>query len=62
MALQSDMTETEQQSTESPPMRLFAMINTKLETDWTGLLALLILKSLDSPGTTWQVCDGKECK
>ena len=42
-----DMTETEQQSTESPPMLLFAMTNTKLETDWPGLLAFLILKSLD---------------
>ena len=45
-----DMTETEQQSTESPPMLLFAMINTKLETDWAGLLAFLILRSLDWPG------------
>ena len=55
-----DMPEAEQH-TESPPVLLSAMINTTLETAWAGLLALLISKSLDSPGTTWQVCYGKEC-
>ena len=50
-----------EQHTESPPVLLSAMINTTLETAWAGLLALLISKSLDSPGTTWQVCYGKEC-
>lgn len=31
------------------------MLKTKLETGWLGLLALSILKSPDSPDTTWQV-------